>query len=321
MNALNQLSRSAIRLARSFSLATPVLFAGIAGLGVPTAVAQTPADDADYTSLPPEIAEVEQQLAAARISLMDAVILAEEALKGRAVSAEAIHRDDHVVYEIQVGVPGAVRKVTVDGLSGEVIGPRISIAEALAIVRKDVDGSVKAARLDTAVTPAVIEIVTYRDHQGWRFVIDSATGAVVKKAPMGWLPGEYFEGELIETESGLQFIDLVVGDGPLPAGPTQRVKVHYTGYLVDGKKFDSSVDRGAPIEFDLNRVIPGWTEGVGSMRVGGRRKLVIPWELAYGERGRAPVIPARATLIFDVDLLDLVDAPAAPPVAVPPAGR
>ena len=102
------------------------------------------------------------------------------------------------------------------------------------------------------------------------------------------------------------FIEITEGTGETPPSAASNVKVHYTGYLVDGVKFDSSVDRGMPATFPLNRVIAGWTEGVGSMKVGGKRKLIIPFDLAYGANGRPPTIPPRATLIFDVELLEVV---------------
>ncbi len=93
----------------------------------------------------------------------------------------------------------------------------------------------------------------------------------------------------------------------MPPSPQSRVTVHYSGYLLDGTKFDSSFDRGMPATFPLNQVISGWTEGVGSMRIGGKRKLIIPHPLAYGPRGRAPVIPPAATLVFDVELVEVAD--------------
>ncbi len=111
-------------------------------------------------------------------------------------------------------------------------------------------------------------------------------------------------GEPTTTESGLQFIDIEVGTGDSPQSG-QTVEVHYTGWLTDGTKFDSSLDRGQPFSFVIGtgRVIAGWDEGVASMKVGGERRLIIPPELAYGERGSPPVIPANAELIFDVELL------------------
>ncbi|MDX2099900.1 MAG: FKBP-type peptidyl-prolyl cis-trans isomerase [Leptolyngbyaceae cyanobacterium bins.59] len=110
----------------------------------------------------------------------------------------------------------------------------------------------------------------------------------------------------IETPSGLKYVDLVEGTGPSPK-PGQPVVVHYTGTLENGRKFDSSRDRDEPFQFQigLGRVIKGWDEGVMTMKVGGQRKLIIPPDLAYGSRGAANVIPPNATLIFDVELLDV----------------
>ena len=106
------------------------------------------------------------------------------------------------------------------------------------------------------------------------------------------------------TPSGLKYIDQEVGTGDVAtAGKT--ASVHYTGWLENGKKFDSSVDRGQPFSFPLGagRVIKGWDEGVQGMKVGGKRKLTIPSDLGYGSRGAGGVIPPNATLIFDVELL------------------
>lgn len=114
------------------------------------------------------------------------------------------------------------------------------------------------------------------------------------------------EREIVTTSSGLKYIDYVVGNGPSPTkGST--VKVHYTGTLEDGKKFDSSVDRGQPFEFTIGvgRVIKGWDEGVMTMKTGGKRKLIIPPDLGYGASGEGGVIPPNATLIFEVELLSV----------------
>ena len=106
------------------------------------------------------------------------------------------------------------------------------------------------------------------------------------------------------TDSGLKYDDTVLGQGGA-ASAGQTVSVHYTGWLTDGKKFDSSKDRGEPFEFKLGagQVIRGWDEGVQGMRIGGTRKLTIPPQLGYGARGAGGAIPPNATLVFDVELL------------------
>lgn len=108
------------------------------------------------------------------------------------------------------------------------------------------------------------------------------------------------------TESGLRYQALQPGTGEA-AEPGDAVAVQYTGWLTSGQKFDSSLDRGEPIRFQLGagRVIPGWDEGLQGMRVGGKRRLVIPAELGYGSRGAGGVIPPDATLLFDVELVDV----------------
>jgi FKBP-type peptidyl-prolyl cis-trans isomerase len=111
-------------------------------------------------------------------------------------------------------------------------------------------------------------------------------------------------GKAVVTKSGLKYWDLKKGSG-VAAKAGDQVKVHYTGWLTDGKKFDSSVDRGQPFEFKLGAgmVIKGWDEGVAGMKVGGKRQLRIPPALGYGAEGAGGVIPPNAELIFDVELL------------------
>ena len=107
------------------------------------------------------------------------------------------------------------------------------------------------------------------------------------------------------TASGLQYETIAEGTGAAPTAG-DKVRVHYTGTLINGTKFDSSVDRGEPVEFALGGVIPGWTEGLQLMKVGGKTRFVIPPNLAYGDRGSPPVIPPNATLVFDVELIGIV---------------
>lgn len=128
-----------------------------------------------------------------------------------------------------------------------------------------------------------------------------------KVAPTEEPKGEIaMSGDTVTTKSGLQYIIVKEGTGVSPE-KGQTVIAHYTGKLTDGKKFDSSVDRGEPFRFEIGmgRVIKGWDEGFMLMKVGGKRQLIIPPDLGYGKRGSPPVIPQNATLIFDVELLGI----------------
>ncbi len=109
----------------------------------------------------------------------------------------------------------------------------------------------------------------------------------------------------VRSESGMVMLELVAGEGETP-GPTDEVKVHYHGTLRDGTVFDSSVDRGTPAQFPLDRVIPCWTEAVTQMRVGGKSRIVCPASIAYGSRGMGS-IPGDAALVFEVELLEIIE--------------
>ncbi len=136
------------------------------------------------------------------------------------------------------------------------------------------------------VTKAKMEIAKKAKEEGEKFLAENKTKNGVKT-----------------TESGLQYEVIKEGEGKTPAD-TSIVKVHYTGTLLNGTVFDSSVERGTPAEFPLNRVIKGWTEGLQLMTVGSKYKFFIPSDLAYGTRGAGASIPANSALIFEVELLD-----------------
>jgi peptidylprolyl isomerase len=130
-----------------------------------------------------------------------------------------------------------------------------------------------------------------------------AAGAAYLLAPSARRGGE---GAQVTTPSGLKYTDVVVGDGPSPR-PGQTVAVHYTGTLTNGTEFDSSRRRGQPYSFVFGQtpMIKGWDEGLSTMKVGGRRQLVVPPALGYGAAGRPPQIPGGSTLLFDLELLDV----------------
>ncbi len=136
---------------------------------------------------------------------------------------------------------------------------------------------------------------------------ESERNAAVLQESQQYLQDNALRKDVMITESGLQYEVLEAGEGPKPAA-TDTVKVHYRGTLPDGTEFDSSYSRNAPAEFPLNRVIAGWTEGLQLMSPGAKFRFVIPANLGYGDRGSPPTIPGGATLIFEVELLEVTPA-------------
>ena len=275
-------------------------------------LAQAPAAPAgaDYTTLPPEPVETQKQLEAAKVSMMQAVETAEKAMSGQSLAGRAITKDGVVTsYEVILTCNGLQKRVLVDAVNGKVTGAVVTMPAAVAkALEKTKGGVVREAAMNPAAEPPVITCAVFKDGQRHDVVVNAVDGSIVSDIMMSRFPGDAFTGQIVTLPSGLQYVDLKEGTGATPADKNAVVKVHYTGWLVDGKKFDSSVDRGEPASFALSGVIPGWTEGVGSMKVGGKRKLIVPYMLAYGERGRGP-IPAKATLVFDVELLEIPNAP------------
>jgi FKBP-type peptidyl-prolyl cis-trans isomerase FklB len=200
----------------------------------------------------------------------------------------------------------ATLKTTADSLSAAI---GVSFANSLAsqgisdinseLLTQTVKAALKGEK--TAFSPDQANMFI----QGYFTKIMEEKGAVVRKEGEKFLEENKKKEGVVTTESGLQYQIIKTGEGPKPAA-TDKVKTHYHGTLTNGTVFDSSVDRGEPVEFPVNGVIKGWTEALQLMPVGSKWKLFIPYQLAYGERAAGPQIPAYSALVFEVELLEIV---------------
>lgn len=192
---------------------------------------------------------------------------------------------DSLSYSLGVSVGSGMQAQGITDLNTEILGQAIS---------DFLNGS---AKLDNAKANEIIGIVMEKKRKE---KADKATAA-----SKTFLEENAKNPDVVTTASGLQYIVINPGSGDKPA-ETDKVKVHYHGTLVDGTVFDSSVDRGEPVTFPVNGVIRGWVEALQLMPIGSKYKLFIPSELAYGERGAGQMIGPNETLIFEVELLDIV---------------
>ncbi len=189
-------------------------------------------------------------------------------------------------------------------LAAKVGASKVGLAQAIEAAEKSAGGKAANAAMQVVEGKLEITVEVVAANMRKAVKVNAETGKVdsTEDLPTQRFKGWEVSGEPTKTASGLMYYDVKVGDGDSPR-PTSTVKVDYTGWLTTGEKFDSSIDRGEPATFPLRNVIKGWTEGLGTMKVGGKRKLVVPYQLAYWPRARPPV---KAMLIFDVELLDIV---------------
>jgi hypothetical protein len=204
-------------------------------------------------------------------------------------------------------VPGSV-DLTAMPLEPAVVeaqAAKLSLAQAIEKAEKATSSKAGSAQISFTKGKASFDVLVYGGGKSQRVIVDGESGAISSTVPGPTFSGDPITGPIVETPSGLRYFDIKVGTGAQPSSASAKVKVNYTGWLLDGTKFDSSYDRNQPIEFPLNGVIKAWTEGVQSMKVGGKRKLIVPSALGYGPRGTpGGPIPPNAVLVFDVELLE-----------------
>ena len=270
-----------------------------------------------------------------KVSLLDAIATAEKRTGGKVTGAviQPARTGGGMNIVVRLSAPGIPSLfVTIHPETGKVTtapsqqlpDENLDVMAAVRAAEKDAKGVATNVSAKGAPGKSEVTVTIVGDKIHKRVKVDPATNKVLSSEDLAMdLPGDPVEGKPTTTKTGLTYYDIKEGKGdPLP--PTSSVKVDYTGWFVDGKKFDSSLDpKGGkapqPMTVDLRRgTVAGFLEGLRSMKVGGKRKLVIPYKLAYKERGNQR-IPPKATLIFDVEVLEVM--PAMPPATMPAGGR
>ncbi len=284
-----------------------------------TGAAPTAVGEVDYSQLPPDPKTLEVELGTFKLDAAAAMKAAVEATGGKVMTLRILKGKDKVDYEIICLQNGMPVRVLINAKTGELQIAKLDALAAVAAASLAVPGKVGNVDNDLLAEPPLWKVSIFAAGKSHLVSVNAIDGKIVSDQVAAQLPGDATEAPMQGEFGGVQWIVIKEGTGAAPKGTDSMVKVNYSGYLVDGKKFDSSIDRGKPIEFRLDRVIKGWTQGVLPMKIGEKRKLIIPWSLAYGEQGRPPVIPPKATLIFDVELVDTDMAPPAPKTMMPAA--
>lgn len=210
-------------------------------------------------------------------------------------------------------VLGATQKTRYESLAPEthetaaqIAALPVSLTAAIATAEKAIDGRARSAELALDTDPPRIEVDVFGAKAAARVAIDAETGEILGREPLHRLPGLQPAGEPYVSETGLTFYDIVEGDGDEVESQGAMVRFQVNGFLSDGTLFDSSYEDGKHRMLPLERTVPGFREGVSTMKVGGKRKLILPYKLAYGEHGNPPVVPHRAVVIYDVELLEVL---------------
>jgi len=213
-------------------------------------------------------------------------VLAAVAVSAPVAAQELKSDDDKALYAIGVALADRLAPFALSAAELELV--KAGLADAVLGRERKADPREQSARIQQLRTARAATVVAAEKKMGDAYLAKAAAAPGARK-----------------TDSGLVMTTLKAGTGPSPRA-TDKVKVHYHGTLTDGSVFDSSVQRGQPATFPLNGVIKCWTEGVQLMKVGGKSRLVCPAELAYGDRGAPPRIKPGATLVFEVELLEVV---------------